>query len=457
MSFEEIKLATQNFSRENLIGGGGFGKVFKGEITHGNESTTIIAKRLDRSQGQGEHHFLMELEILFEYKHENIIGLVGYCNENDEKIIVYEHASNRSLDRCLNDVNLTWTKRLNICIDIAHGLAFLHGGASTKEMVIHRDIKSANILLNGDWKAKISDFGLSAITAINQEVISKLVGTISYVDPQYEYTGFFTEKSDIYSLGVVLFEILYGRLLVPETKDYDQQHVTRILKQILEEEKLGSIVFEGIKEQIDPESLSTFRVIVSECLYNDRKERPTAEHVSQQLEKSLEFQEDYEIWGPKLPEDYEEILKLSKSPGISHSSAKKKHLYNLFSEGILLQDGKVWFWLGSNGERNEMISARKFSYRNRSLHKWSVVSESRFKKVAEILDISNLMIKIKTRTHFLSPATVYGVHLVFKFCDFKGVSKNPMYVDLKYRKGRKTLHAYFAKWRDNEWMMLREE
>ncbi|KAM0012665.1 putative protein kinase RLK-Pelle-DLSV family [Helianthus debilis subsp. tardiflorus] len=454
MSFEEIKLATQNFSCENLIGGGGFGKVFKGEITHGNKSTTIIAKLLDRSQGQGEHHFLMELEILFEYKHENIIGLVGYCNENDEKIIVYEHASNRSLDRYLNDVSLTWTKRLNICIDIVRGLAFLHGGASTKEMVIHRDIKSANILLNGDWKAKISDFGSSAITAINQEVISKLVGTISYVDPQYEYTGFFTEKSDIYSLGVVLFEILYGRLLVPDTKDYDQQHVTRILKQILEEEKLGSIVFEGIKEQIDPESLSTFRVIVSECLYNDRKERPTAEHVLQQLEKSLEFQEDYEIWGPKLPEDYEEILKLSKSPGISHSRAKKKNLYNLFSEGILLQDGKVWFWLGSNGERNEMISARRFSYRNRSLHKWSVVSESRFKKVAEILDISNLMIKIKTRTHFLSPDTVYGVHLVFKFCDFKGVSKNPMYVDLKYRKGRKTLHAYFAKWRDDEWMMI---
>ncbi|XP_076881462.1 uncharacterized protein LOC143529584 [Bidens hawaiensis] len=413
MSFEEIKLATQNFSRENLIGGGGFGKVFKGEVRRGNESIEIVAKRLDRSQGQGDHHFLMELEILFEYKHENIIGLEGYCNENHEKIIVYEHASKRSLDRYLNDVSLTWTKRLKICIDIARGLAFLHGGVPTKEMVIHRDIKSANILLNVDWKAKISDFGLSAITTTNLEVVSKLVGTIGYVDPQYEITGFFTEKSDIYSFGVVLFEILYGQLLMPNRKNYDQQHVTRILKQIHEEEKLGLIVFEDIKEQINPKSLSAFRLIVSRCLNFFRQKRPTAEEVLQQLEKSLEFQVNYEIWSPKLPEDCEEILKLSKSLRTSYNTEKKKDLYNLFSKGILLQDDKVWFSLGSIGERNEMISATMFSYRNRSPHdKWCNVPESR------------------------------------------NVSRNPVYVDLKYRKGSRILHAYFATWRNDEWMMI---
>ncbi|XP_076945197.1 uncharacterized protein LOC143616169 [Bidens hawaiensis] len=433
MSFEEIKLATQNFSRENLSEG----------------------EDLGRSQAQGDHHFLMELEILFEYKHKNIIGLEGYYNENHEKIIVYEHASNRSLDRYLNDASLTWTKRLKICIDIARGLAFLHGGAPTKEIVIHRDIKSANILLNVDWKAKISDFGLSAITTTNQEVVSKLVGTIGYVDPQYEITGFFTEKSDIYSFGVVLFEILFGQLLVPNRKNYDQQHVTRILKQIREEEKLGLIVYEDIKKQINPKSLSAFRLIVSRCLNFFRQNRPTAEEVLQQLEKSLEFQEDYEIWDPKLPEDYEEILKLSKSLRTSYSTEKKKDLYNLFSKGILLQDDKVSFSLGSNGERNEMISATMFSYRNRSPHdKWCNVPESRFEKVAEMLDISNMMIKIETRTQFLSPNTVYGVYLVFKFCDYRNVSRNPLYVDLKYSKGSRTLHAYFATWRNEEWMMI---
>ncbi|KAM0065811.1 putative protein kinase RLK-Pelle-DLSV family [Helianthus debilis subsp. tardiflorus] len=230
MSFEEIKLATQDFHPENIIGGGGFGRVFKGEVTRGGQRTTVVAKRLDRSQGQGELHFLTELEILFEYKHENIIGLEGYCNENDEKIIVYEHASNRSLDRCLDNKSLTWTKRLKICIDVARGLAFRR------------------------WKAKISDFGLSAITAINQEVVSKLVGTLGYVDPVYESTGFFTEKSDIYSFGVALFEF-YGKLLVPNTKDYDQQRVSKTLEHIHEEGKLGLIVA-GIKEQIAPETLS---------------------------------------------------------------------------------------------------------------------------------------------------------------------------------------------------------
>ncbi|KAJ0733894.1 putative protein kinase RLK-Pelle-CrRLK1L-1 family [Helianthus annuus] len=453
MSFEEIKLATQDFHPENIIGGGGFGKVFKGEVTHGGQRTTVVAKRLDRSQGQGELHFLTELEILFEYKHENIIGLEGYCNENDEKIIVYEHASNRSLDRCLDNKSLTWTKRLKICIDVARGLAFLHGGAPTKEMVIHRDIKSANILLNADWKAKISDFGLSAITAINQEVVSKLVGTLGYVDPVYEITGFFTEKSDIYSLGVVLFEIFYGKLLVPNTKDYDEQRVRETLEHIHEEGKLGLIVFEGIKEQIAPESLSAFQVIASQCLKRVKRKRPRAEEVLQQLNKALEFQEDYEIWGPKLPKDYEEIIKLSKSSEL-YSTAKKKDLYNMFSKGILLQDDKVWFSLGGNGERNEMISARKFSYINHSPHNWISVPESRFNKVAEMLDISNLMIKIKTRARLSSQDTTYGVYLVFKFSDSRKLSAKHMYVNLKYTKGSETLHAYFATWRDNDWMMI---
>ncbi|KAI3683947.1 hypothetical protein L1987_84463 [Smallanthus sonchifolius] len=142
------------------------------------------------------------------------------------------------------------------------------------------------------------------------------------------------------------------------------------------------------QEQIAPESLSTFRVIISQCLVYEREERPTSKEVLQQLEKSLEFQEDYEIWGPKLPKDYEEILKLSKSPGISYSTEKKKNLYNKFLTGIRLQDEKVWFSLGSNGERNEMLSATTFSYRNCSPHdKWCILSESRFEMIQEYLHL----------------------------------------------------------------------
>ncbi|KAJ0735501.1 putative protein kinase RLK-Pelle-LRR-I-1 family [Helianthus annuus] len=454
MSFEEIKVATNDFSRDNLIGRGGFGNVYEGILTRGNKSIPIVAKRMHGEKRQGEEHFLMELEILFEYKHENIIGLEGYCNENGEKIIVYEHASHKSLDRRLGNPSLTWTKRLEISIGIARGLAFLHRDAPTNETVIHRDIKSGNILLKGDWKAKISDFGLSAITARNGKVNSLIVGTAGYVDPQFENAGFFTEKSDIYSLGVVLFEILHGQLLVP-TEEYDKEATTKILNQIHGEGDLESIVFKDIKEQIAPKSLSTFRAIVSQCLVKDRKKRATAKKVLQQLEKSLEFQEDYEKWGLKLPEDYEDIFKLSTYSG-TYSTKMKKDLYNLLSKGIFLQDNKVWFSYGSEGERNEIISATTFSYRNGSPHdNWCInVPKSRFEKVAKMLDISNLMIEIETRTQFLSPNTLYGVYLIFKFCDSRNVSGNLMHVDLRYRKGIETLHAYFAKLRDDEWMMI---
>ncbi|XP_071692439.1 uncharacterized protein [Rutidosis leptorrhynchoides] len=456
ISLEDIKMATQNFSQKNLIGGGGFGRVYKGEVIHANGRKNIAAKRLDKSQGQGQQEFLTELEILFEYKHENIIGLVGYCNEMNEKIIVYELASNRSLDGHLKDISLTWMKRLKICIDVAYGLDFLHRGTLTKEMVIHRDIKCGNILLNGDWKAKISDFGLSFIGPVNQEKgyeMRDLVGTIGYVDPQYERMGYLTKESDIYSFGVVLFEILYGKLLVPSTRNYEREDLMMVLRHIYDKRSISLIVFEGIKKQIAPESLSTFRKIVRQCLYENREKRPSAKEVLLGLNKALEFQEDYEIWEPKLPKDYKQIILMSKSFDI-YSTAKKKDLYNLFSKGILLHEDKVCFTFGCNGERNEMISARNFSYKNCSPHEWRSVADSRFPEVVEMLDISNLVIKVKTQTRLLSPDVVYGFYLIFKFCDVRKFSSKPVYVNLKFTNGSEPLHAYFATWRDKDWMMI---
>ncbi|XP_076950063.1 putative serine/threonine-protein kinase PBL25 isoform X1 [Bidens hawaiensis] len=210
ISFEDIRLATRNFSMETIIGRGGFGSVYKGVIIHDKEPTPIAVKRLDKWHGQGEQEFLIEVEILFEYKHENIISFVGYCNEKDECISVFEYASFGSLDMHLNNPSLTWTKRLKIGIDVATGLDFLHGGGSAQASVIHRDIKSANILLTGDWRAKISDFGLSIITAIDDEMdfeFEEVGGTVGYIDPLYSMQGFLTRESDIYSLGVVLFRL----------------------------------------------------------------------------------------------------------------------------------------------------------------------------------------------------------------------------------------------------------
>ncbi|XP_071721252.1 uncharacterized protein [Rutidosis leptorrhynchoides] len=170
---------------------------------------------------------------------------------------------------------------------------------------------------------------------------------------------------------------------------------------------------------------------------------------------ALELQEDYEIWEPKLPKGYNEIIKRSKSSSVDANRESKKGIYNMLIKGILLQDDKTLLSIGVNGEKNEMISATKFSYRNRSPHKWQSLSKSRFKKVAEMLDISNMMIKIKTTSHYLSQDVLYGIYLVFKFRDSsKKHSTRPMHINLKYKKGNETFHAHFATWRDDEWMMI---
>ncbi|KAI7731911.1 hypothetical protein M8C21_027232, partial [Ambrosia artemisiifolia] len=218
------------------------------------------------------------------------------------------------------------------------------------------------------------------------------------------------------------------------------------------EGNLDNMIFDGIKEQITPPSLTTFQTIAIQCLEVYGFKRPTITQLITQLKKALEFQEDYEIWEPKLPIDYKEIIKRSKTPDI-YNDKTKKDLYDMLSKGILLQDDKVLFSLGSNGERNEMISAKRFSYKNH-LRKWRSLPESRFPKVAEMLYISNLNIRIKIRTQFLSPCVNYKVHLIFKFCGSRKSQAKRMYVNLKYKMGNESLNAYFATLREDGWMMI---
>ncbi|KAJ0503093.1 putative protein kinase RLK-Pelle-LRR-I-1 family [Helianthus annuus] len=290
ISLEDILKATQGFNDKNIIGRGGFGKVYRGEIIRANGPTPIAVKRLDRQFWQGEREFLTEVEILFEYKHENIIRLVGYCDENGEKILVYEYASNGSLDRHLRDASMTWTKRLKIGIDIATGLDFLHGGGYP---VIHRDVKSGNILLNDDWKAKITDFGLSVITSLNNEidfVVDNAAGTPGYCDPLYIERGFLTRESDVYSLGMVLFEMMCGKLAFSVDRGRFRSEVIPLVKQYYKEGKVDELVFEGIKDKVVTKSLTTFQTIAYQCINGKREKRPTASEVVLQLKKALEFQ-----------------------------------------------------------------------------------------------------------------------------------------------------------------------
>ncbi|GJR40827.1 kinase-like domain, phloem protein 2-like protein [Tanacetum coccineum] len=297
VSLADINLATQDFSHDNLIGEGGFGRVYRGKLLCAGGHNIIAAKRLNKMSDQGETELNTELVILSEYKHMNVIDLVSYCNENGEKVIVYDYAARGSLDKWLKHKELTWRKRLEICIDIARGLEFLHGTSDVKQVVvIHRDIKSANILLHDDWKASIADFGLSLISPINQDikyVIDNVKGTRGYCDPLYMTTKTLTKESDIYSLGVLLFEMLCGRFVM-EHNNSRAQDLVHLVRHHFKEGTLYEMVFAATKKQMAPNSLTAFRNIAYQCIHEERSKRPTAYDVLIQLEKALEHQEKWE-------------------------------------------------------------------------------------------------------------------------------------------------------------------
>ncbi|CAI9271692.1 unnamed protein product [Lactuca saligna] len=237
IQIEAIESATNNFSVDHLIGEGGFGKVYKGELLLSKGQTIVAIKRLDRNMGQGDSEFWKEVIMLSIYKHPNIVSLLGYCDENDEKILVYEFASNKSLDLHLGNKDLTWVPRLKICIQVARGLAYLHNPAGTQQRVLHRDIKSSNILLDENWNARIADLGLSKFGPANQPytfvISNNIAGTIGYCDPQYLGTGILTKESDVYSFGVVLFEVLCGRLCLGQNdKMHSYINDERIVKKL---------------------------------------------------------------------------------------------------------------------------------------------------------------------------------------------------------------------------------
>ncbi|CAI9284882.1 unnamed protein product [Lactuca saligna] len=292
IQLEAIKLATDNFADENCIGRGGFGKVYKGELLHSKGKIVVALKRLDPKFGQGNPEFWKEIIMLSVYKHENIVSLLGFCDESNEKILVYEYASRRSLDSYLNDDDLTWIRRLHICIGAARGLAYLHNPGGTQQRVLHRDIKSSNILLDENWNAKISDLGLSKFGPANQQytfLVSNVVGTLGYIDPLYIETGLLTKESDVYSFGVVLFEVLCGRLCISNENGIHQS-LTALVRRYYPQNKISEMIYSNIKDGMDPRSLDMFTTIAYQCLKGDVEERPLMTDVVIKLQSALEHQ-----------------------------------------------------------------------------------------------------------------------------------------------------------------------
>ncbi|KAJ0591530.1 putative protein kinase RLK-Pelle-CrRLK1L-1 family [Helianthus annuus] len=289
IQLKDIKEATNNF-RDKPIGTGGFGAVYKGELLLPEGRRMVAFKRLNRQFGQGDVEFWKEITMLSGLSHENLASLLGFCREDDERILVYEYASHRSLDGYLDQASLTWTHRLNICLGAARGIAYLHDPKKRQQRVLHRDIKSSNILLDDKWTAKVSDFGLSKVTPANQSrtyLVSNVAGTLGYCDPVYHETGILSKECDVYSFGVVLFEVMCGRLCCEVDKDKLICILVHTWKKRCDEDGLDDIIFPGLRQHINKESLSTFAAIAKRCLNRDNKERPDMVEVVKELEVAL--------------------------------------------------------------------------------------------------------------------------------------------------------------------------
>ncbi|GMY37014.1 G-type lectin S-receptor-like serine/threonine-protein kinase At1g11330 isoform X1 [Fagus crenata] len=211
-NLEELAIATNDFHMDNKLGQGGFGPVYKGILHNGQE---IAVKRLSRASGQGLEEFMNEVVVISKLQHRNLVRLQGCCIEGEEKMLIYEYMPNKSLDLIIFDPVhqklLNWRKRFNIIEGIGRGLLYLHRDSRLK--IIHRDLKASNILLDQEFNPKISDFGMARIFGGNEDQAKtkRIVGTYGYMSPEYAMRGLFSEKSDVFSFGVLLLEIVSGR------------------------------------------------------------------------------------------------------------------------------------------------------------------------------------------------------------------------------------------------------
>ncbi|XP_045814407.1 receptor-like serine/threonine-protein kinase SD1-8 [Trifolium pratense] len=286
--FKNISTATNNFSSANKIGQGGFGSVYKGELPDGLE---IAVKRLSRASGQGLEEFMNEVIVISKLQHRNLVRLLGCCIEGEEKMLVYEYMPNNSLDFYLFDPIkkkvLDWQKRLYIIEGISRGLLYLHRDSRLR--IIHRDLKPGNILLDGELNPKISDFGMARIFGGTENECNtrRIVGTYGYMSPEYVMEGLFSEKSDVFSFGVLLLEIISGR---KNTSFYNHEQALSLLGyawKLWNEDEVVSLIDPQI---CNPEYLDDILRCIHIgllCVQEIAKERPTMATVVSMLNSEI--------------------------------------------------------------------------------------------------------------------------------------------------------------------------
>ncbi|KAL7615224.1 hypothetical protein Lser_V15G06106 [Lactuca serriola] len=382
---EEISRATKNFCSETLVGDGGFGMVYRGELSNDWKNQIVAIKCLDPDSCQGTDEFHNELKLVSSFNHPNIIPFVGYCDDANEKIIVCKYATNRSLDYHLKDPDrrscLTWAQRLMICLGAARGIKYLHSDVEEYRRVIHRDMKSANILLDDNMEAKICDFGLSRLSPRNQQdthVRTRPAGTRFYMDPIYNERHMLSKESDIYSFGVVMFEMSSGILAYNARHFEDKElYLIDMVRSYYDDHQLvdglDKLIDPTIKDQIDMRSFHKFNEIAHECISFKIKKRPTLDRIINGVEEALNIQ-----------------LFPTRSIQIDEQESEKK-----------------FYMLGANDLTIESQDDTRY-------WEWGCIPESRFPEVCILKEVWWLEIHGKVAVVKLSQKGTYVAYLVFR-------------------------------------------
>ncbi|KAG7591284.1 PAN/Apple domain [Arabidopsis thaliana x Arabidopsis arenosa] len=285
-----IQAATDNFSVSNKLGQGGFGTVYKGKLKDGKE---IAIKRLSNSSGEGTEEFMNELKLISKLQHRNLVRLLGYCIEGEEKLLIYEFIMNKSLDTFLFDLKkkleIDWPKRFNIIQGIARGLLYLHRDSFLR--VVHRDLKASNILLDEKMNPKISDFGLARMFqgTQNQDNTGRVFGTLGYMSPEYAWTGTYSEKSDIYSFGVLMLEIISGKEISSFSHGKEEKNLVAYAWESWSETGGVDLLDQDIDDSDSVEAVMRCVQIGLLCVQHQAMDRPNIKQVVSMLTSTMDL------------------------------------------------------------------------------------------------------------------------------------------------------------------------